>query len=1055
MRYMGLEGLVIILKSLYELELLSPPKNSELMIESSKVIGSLDNPTADDDIVELLPDKSSMVEVFDKKQKMQEELETGILKFNLSPKKGLQYLAGLQHIEYTPKSVAKFFIQYQDRLDKSVVGEFLGREREYENGFCTKVLHEYVDSMDFTNLAFDLAIRQFLNGFRIPGEAQKIDRMMEKFAERFYIQNRDKFASADMAFILAFSTIMLQTNLHNPAIKEDKRMTKEQFIRQNKGISSDGEIPDDILIEIYDRIAAEPIRISHEEKTLRRAKKEDQSFAVFTISQDKRRKDAFNSERLEMVKASEALFKQKSKRISQFLRKSTTNDELYAKPMFEVIWAPIIGVFSQVLELYDDEGTVELTLVGFQSAIHLACRFDVPTARDTFINALCKFTTLDSVKEMHEKNILCIKTLLEVAINDRDFIDESWKQILQCISQLARLQLFASGLHTDDVFFSDTASVASASEHGSFNGFYNKRKSNNSKFIDKPSGLGINIDPFSFFTGPSKAEVVRHVEETNAEMIMREVSPEVIDQIFLNSQYLSEQSVWHFVRSLCEVSMLEVNIASSMHTFRGKDTSLESMTPRVFSLQKLVEVADFNMSSRPRIAWINIWNLLTTYFASIGVSDNVALSMYAVDSLKQLSIKFLQKEELSNFNFQRVFLKPFEVIVAKSKFLEIKDLVLRCIDIMIRTCASNIRSGWRSIFVILEVAASQEVAEISIIAFDIIERLMTNQFDLLIFDFVELMNCLVSFVSGRHTVISMRALSYLSKCADNLADGKVSPAVNLQHASTDSMGISWEKSRKSVTTLQSPEAINLEASVFRLWWPLLLGLSTRVGDSRIPVRTGALNTLGQVLRKYGHLFSLQTWSVIFKGVLFPMMDSAKTDFSQQPTSLFPSQNTSAVSNSSSWLGTMGEPVLSLCLEMFYSFHENTNSISLLSDILTMLEGCICQETEVLARMALKAIHDLLSPQNRERTLPLNTLSAQLISRKLTTCMLQNICLDFAEIGFLKVVVDKNQDFAPSLLTCPLSLRRQMKSTKLGEIFSSNKGVRVQTPYGDGFVEEVI
>ena len=59
---------------------------------------------------------------------------------------------------------------------------------------------------------------------------------MEKFAERYFIQNRETFASADMAFILAFSTIMLQTNLHNPAIKDDKRMTKDQFIKQNKGI---------------------------------------------------------------------------------------------------------------------------------------------------------------------------------------------------------------------------------------------------------------------------------------------------------------------------------------------------------------------------------------------------------------------------------------------------------------------------------------------------------------------------------------------------------------------------------------------------------------------------------------------------------------------------------------------------------------------------------------------------------------------------------------------------------------------------------------------------
>lgn len=44
--------------------------------------------------------------------------------------------------------------------------------------------------IDFTDMEFDEAIRHFLSGFRLPGEAQKIDRMMEKFAERFCLQVR-------------------------------------------------------------------------------------------------------------------------------------------------------------------------------------------------------------------------------------------------------------------------------------------------------------------------------------------------------------------------------------------------------------------------------------------------------------------------------------------------------------------------------------------------------------------------------------------------------------------------------------------------------------------------------------------------------------------------------------------------------------------------------------------------------------------------------------------------------------------------------------------------
>ena len=46
-------------------------------------------------------------------------------------------------------------------------------------------MYAYVDHFDFKGLQFVAAIRMFLGGFRLPGEAQKIDRLMEKFAARY------------------------------------------------------------------------------------------------------------------------------------------------------------------------------------------------------------------------------------------------------------------------------------------------------------------------------------------------------------------------------------------------------------------------------------------------------------------------------------------------------------------------------------------------------------------------------------------------------------------------------------------------------------------------------------------------------------------------------------------------------------------------------------------------------------------------------------------------------------------------------------------------------
>ena len=69
------------------------------------------------------------------------------------------------------------------------------------------------------------ALRTFLSGFRLPGEAQKIDRLMEKFAERYVNCNPEAFKSADVAYVLAYSVILLNTDAHNPQVKH--KMSKQ------------------------------------------------------------------------------------------------------------------------------------------------------------------------------------------------------------------------------------------------------------------------------------------------------------------------------------------------------------------------------------------------------------------------------------------------------------------------------------------------------------------------------------------------------------------------------------------------------------------------------------------------------------------------------------------------------------------------------------------------------------------------------------------------------------------------------------------------------------
>jgi hypothetical protein len=56
----------------------------------------------------------------------------------------------------------------------------------------------------------------FLARFRLPGEAQKIDRIVKKFARKYYEDNREAsyFTSHDQTYMLAFSAIMLKCVPH-------------------------------------------------------------------------------------------------------------------------------------------------------------------------------------------------------------------------------------------------------------------------------------------------------------------------------------------------------------------------------------------------------------------------------------------------------------------------------------------------------------------------------------------------------------------------------------------------------------------------------------------------------------------------------------------------------------------------------------------------------------------------------------------------------------------------------------------------------------------------
>ena len=119
--------------------------------------------------------QQTLVQIYDSKKKRREEESSVVLRFNQKPSAGIAYAAKCGHIDGSDATdVARWLLKNKDNLEKTQIGEYLGREPEYQNGFSLRVLHEYVNMMDFIGLPFDDAIRFYLSGFRLPGEAQKV-----------------------------------------------------------------------------------------------------------------------------------------------------------------------------------------------------------------------------------------------------------------------------------------------------------------------------------------------------------------------------------------------------------------------------------------------------------------------------------------------------------------------------------------------------------------------------------------------------------------------------------------------------------------------------------------------------------------------------------------------------------------------------------------------------------------------------------------------------------------------------------------------------------------
>lgn len=281
----------------------------------------------------------------------------GARRFNTKPKDGLAYFEtqGFIAAASSPQrdqSIARFFMQCP-RLDKKLLGDYISRPDNIG------VLEAFIRLFDFAGKPLSEAMREMLESFRLPGESQQINRIAEVFSKVYFATSPKDIKSEDAVYVLAYSVIMLNTDLHNSQNK--RKMKVEDYRRNLRGVNDGADFDPDYLGSIYENIRKREIVMPEEH--------------VGQLG--------FEYAWKELLRKS---------RTSTKLKCPATNR--FDRDMFASAWKPMVACIAHAFSTFKDEHLLERAISGFRQCALLASEWGMDEVFDFMIEGLSHNTGL-------------------------------------------------------------------------------------------------------------------------------------------------------------------------------------------------------------------------------------------------------------------------------------------------------------------------------------------------------------------------------------------------------------------------------------------------------------------------------------------------------------------------------------------------------------------------------------------------------------------------------------------------------------------------------------
>lgn len=599
------------------------------------------------------------------------------------------------------------------------------------------------------------------------------------------------------------------------------------------------------------------------------------------------------------------------------------------KAIMEAAWPALLAALTFLMGVNLSDDLFQHLLATFKTLIIVSDRIGHSTARNTFLNSLARYAVpaavvkamqaysegpsaarsgsvlnVDSLglssigitsgshhpPNLSERNLLCLRTLVEIIRTCSPTLNESWHDLLEVL-QNANYVLGKKTSSTRRAANSSTPAIPASPGRGRNSSFQIERA---------PSTLDGEVDAIQLD----------------------------IQELFGSSSTFDDDAFRHFTDALCRLSedMVGVNPSYGPHSVTttgpsspDRDAGSAPPSPRTgtrdlhlqipptsrrrtsglhmsqvtrpgeksFAIAMLDNVAMNNVSrllgSDPDLAWNNITNhLLDVAYCSIApaiirtqaaeVLNNILVAAANAISDPDGVIDAKQVER-QLFDVLSREIRPRAKGSVALADVDVRLAGLQTLQVVLESCGHALTVVWPSVFDIL---GSIFVEPISVSGHDSLKSRRNSDLpplDLAVISSKSQTQMLRMAFPSVNLICSDFVLSFdadAMDCAINTLQkyGQQRLDVNI---TLSAIGLIWNVS----DTVRSPAVELPWEARDRLWLKLLDCLLVLGTDNRHEVRTSALQTLFKCLELHGGKLPEGTWSSVLHSVLFPLFDRIK------------------------------------------------------------------------------------------------------------------------------------------------------------------------------------